>query len=69
MALDTQHNEKKLVGKELYHRLNRQTIIFIILVSSLGIVTATLISIGFESSFMTLFSASLESTTHHKLEI
>ena len=62
MTLDTQHNEKKLVDKELYHRLNRRAIIFIILVSSLGIATATLISIAYGSSFMTLFSAFLGST-------
>ena len=61
MTLDTQHNEKKLVDKELYHRLNRRAIIFIILVSSLGIATATLISIAYGSSFMTLFSAFLGS--------
>ena len=63
MTLNTQHHEKKLVDKELYHRLNRRAIIFIILVSSLGIATATLISIAYGSSFMTLFSAFLGSTT------
>lgn len=63
MTLNTQHHEKKLVDKELYHRLNRRAIIFIILVSSLGIATATLISIAYGSSFMTPFSAFLGSTS------
>jgi carboxypeptidase family protein len=64
MTLDTQHNEKKLVDKELYHRLNKQVTIFIILISCLGSATATLISIPHGSStFITPFSSFSESTS------
>ena len=61
MTLETQHNEKKLVDKELYHKLNTHITIFIILISCLGVATATLISIAYGSSFMTPFSSSTSS--------
>ena len=62
MTLAPQHDEKNLVEKELCHKLNKQITIFIILISCLGAVTATLISVAYGSStFITLFS-SLEST-------
>jgi len=62
MTLAAQHDEKKLVDKELYHKINRQVTIFIVLISCLGSATAALISIAYGSSiFMTLFSSS-EST-------
>jgi hypothetical protein len=59
MTLATRHNEKKLVEKELYHKLNTHITIFIILIGSLGVATATLISIVYGSAtFMTPFSSS-----------
>ena len=62
MTLAPRHDEKKL-DKELYHKLNKQVTIFIILISCLGAVTAALISIAYGSStFMALFSSSSEST-------
>ena len=64
MTLAPRHDEKNLVEKELYHRLNKQVTIFIILVSSLGIATATLISIPHGSlTLITLFSSFSESTS------
>jgi Carboxypeptidase regulatory-like domain len=62
MTLAIRHNDKKLVEKELYHKFNKQIKIFIILISCLGVATATLTSIASGSStFVTLFSSS-EST-------
>ena len=61
MTLAPRHDEKKL-DKELYHKLNKQVTIFIILISCLGAVTAALISIAYGSStFMALFSSSSSS--------
>ena len=62
MTLATRYNEKKLVEKELYHKLNTHIIIYIILIGCLGVATATLISIVYGSAtFMTPFSSSSSS--------
>ncbi|MFY9966614.1 MAG: carboxypeptidase-like regulatory domain-containing protein [Nitrososphaeraceae archaeon] len=59
MTLATRYNEKKLVEKELYHKLNTHITIYIILIGCLGVATATLISIVYGSAtFMTPFSSS-----------
>jgi hypothetical protein len=59
MTLATRYNEKKLVDKELYHKLNTRITIFIILIGCLGVAAATLISIVYGSAtFMTPFPSS-----------
>ena len=59
MTLATRYKEKKLVEKELYHKLNTHITIYIILIGCLGVATATLISIVYGSAtFMTPFSSS-----------
>ena len=63
MTLAPRHDEKNSVEKELYHQLNKQVTIFIILISCLGSAAATLISIPGSPTFITLFSSFLESTS------
>jgi len=60
MTQAIRHNDKKIVDKELHHKLNTYITIFIILIGCLGVAVAALISITYGSAtFVIPFSSSL----------
>ena len=45
LSVKPRHKEEKLLDKELVHRLNTETVILIVLTSSIGVVTAIMVSL------------------------